>query len=48
MVRFRSHEVHDGHGTSVMGVDDSGGSFLVPMPSSDLKVSPALPLCNGK
>ena len=47
MVRFRSHEVHDGHGTSVMGVDDSGGSFLVPMPTADLKVSPALPLCNS-
>lgn len=25
-----------------MGVDDSGGSFLAPMPSVDLKVSQAL------
>lgn len=39
MVRFRSHEVHNTHGTSVIGVDNSGGSFLAPMPSVDLKVS---------
>lgn len=37
MVRFFSHEVHDKDGTSVMGIDSSGGSFLAPMPSAALK-----------